>query len=454
MRSLHLGVLIVATVCSACAGDDDDDSPTGTRRYCSAPPDVCDIEEASCIEALSDLAACERGDHSAPLPDVKLITSAEFAEQLRGAAAEGGLSRTPWDSVLPKLGLLPEGQTIVDAEIELASTSVAAFYHLKNKDITIITDSEAEDAEDRTYVLLHELTHYHQDRAGDIERVADRMGDSLDNHVSANALVEGEAVVNSTRAMVRIMGRAAQELNWTRFFNSMDEKLFSEVSEAAAPLSAASQFLPYSVGGRYVAGIWNDYGRERVDVLFDESPEVFCDWLADPRLKRGVTLQKALDCGPPVAPAGFVLYELDSFGAAGAFALFAATPNAPTSLASSLRNDAFAIYVDEAAVDTPGEARAIAVWRLRFDSEDTAEEAFDYLERPGLELQQAGRELIIRVSSADSITELRGSALDGCPKLQDLEPVHTHSENSNAALRRLLRGAISGVGTAGSIVRH
>jgi hypothetical protein len=430
------GVAAFALIGLLAACGDDDPGPA-SRQRCEVTQTRCDIEEPSCLQSLLDLAACVREDDSPPLPEVHLITSDELAEQLRSEAEEMGLGPTPWDALLPKLRLSPEDQSTIDASIVLHSKSVAAFYRDTSKDITIITDSDAgADILEEMYLMLHELTHYLQDRESDLEALQDRAGDTSDERVSLNALIEGEAVVNSTEALILVMNRAPQAFNWERFFDSLDESLFEEVSDSSSPLLAAMQVLPYSVGGRYVARVALD-GRSAVDELFDDWPRAFCDWMTTDVWNQADTLQQPLDCAPPLAPEGFSLYEVERFGSAGAFALLAAAGDIDAKLAASLRNDAFAVYVDSAEPSTPSEARSIGVWRLRFESSSATTQFVKAIVPLDLETQQFDEELTIRVTSDEAITQLGGKALEACPKLEDLKPMKPESGVPSAALRKI-----------------
>ena len=440
MRSSRLGVLVLIWVCGSVigCGDDSDEPSTARSRYCPAPDRPCDIEEEACVESLLDLAACERGDKAPRLPPIKSMTVEEFRELLRSEAEENGAGPTVWDAILPKLKLLPDDKPAVDSSIEIASTSVAAFYDDEAKDITVISDSDIEDDGDKAYIMLHELSHYLQDRQTDLHELFEGSKKSLDARMSLLALVEGEAVVNSTRGLVRMMGRSPRELDWERFFDVLDEGLAPDVTKDGSPLIAARQFLPYSVGGRYVARMWNTFGRASVEDLFEQRPEAFCDWMTPSRLRPESTLKEPLDCAPPLAPDGFELYGLDSLGSVGVYALLAAADVGDRSLAAQLRNDAFAVYIDEAAASEPSKAAAIAVWRLRFASGDAAKKFATQIEPLELAPHAFGEELAIRVSSSEALDALSGDALEACPKLDALKPMNEDSEVSNAVLRRIV----------------
>lgn len=418
---------IGAALLLACGSDDD--TPKKVRHTgCEASMTECDIGKDSCVESLLELAACVREDDMPPLPAIQHITSAEFADMLRSTAEEMGYGPSPWDSLLPKLKLLPAGQSTLDASIDVSAQSVAAFYHVISKDITIVTDTSVEDDIDKMYLVLHELTHYLQDRETGIEMLRSSGGTTSDEQISLSALIEGEAVVNSSRGLTLLMRLAPQAVNWTRFYDALQKSMFDDVQQSSAPLLAARQFLPYGIGGQYVSDLWSDDNREDVDLLFEEWPHAFADWMLAETWKPIDNTKQKLKCAPPLAPAGFSVYALDSFGASGAFALLAAAKEADPDLAAELRNDAFAVYVETAGMSAPSEARAIGVWRLQFSSASVAADFLDAIASLDLDTRTFGNEIAIRVSSDASIEALTGDALDACPKLEDLKPMMRDSD--------------------------
>jgi hypothetical protein len=428
MGFIRAAVLVFAAFLIACNSDDDGKPAKVHHTGCEASMTKCDIEETACVESLLDLAACTREDDTPPVPEIVRITTAEFADMLRHNAEDMGYGPTPWDSLLPKLQLLPEGQSTVDAAVDMTSQSVSAFYHLKNKNITIITDTSVESDIDKMYVVLHELTHYLQDRKSDLSALHESAGPTSDEHISLDALIEGEAVANSSRGLTLLMRIAPQGIRWDRFYNSLDESLFAEIAKSKAPLLAAGQFLPYGIGGRYVSDLWSDDHREDVDALFEEWPHAFSDWMLAETWNPIPASKPKLTCAPPRAPDGFSVYELDSFGAAGAFALLSAAGEMDLDLASKLRNDAFAVYVENAGMDEPSKARAIGVWRLRFSDAATLAQFKAAIADLDLDTQTFKDELAIRVSSDPSLTQLTGDALKGCPQLEDLQPMMPDSD--------------------------
>jgi hypothetical protein len=415
-------------------GDDDGDRRTVSKKGCDIEQTECDVEQTSCLESLLELTACARGDDDdeATLPEVHRITTAEFTQRLRDEAEESGYSTSPWDQLLPRLSLQPEGLSSVDSAVDVLAGSVLAFYDDETKDITILTDSRADDPQQKMYVVMHEFTHYLQGRDNDFVDLRKRAGAGSDAHAALNALIEGEATVNSTRGLVYLANRAPHTLDWLSFYDSLEENLVDSVEESESPLYAAIQLLPYGAGARFVGELWDADDRSAVTELFDEWPHALRDWMMGPPWKVGSTTQKPLDCAPPLAPEGFSLYEVDSLGSAGAFALLAAAGSGDLALAKALQNDAFAVYLDETQASDPQTAKRVAgVWRLRFD--DGAVARFSRaIASLGLDTKTFKNELVIRVVSDESIDVLSGDALEACPKLSELKPMRSEPSLPNA----------------------
>ncbi|HKU38888.1 MAG TPA: hypothetical protein VJR89_12095 [Polyangiales bacterium] len=432
---LGLGLIVFS---AACGGDDDrpPPPPQGPKEACPRAEYDCDIADRECAQGILELTACIRGDDVPELPKINRVTAAQFGALLRAEAEERGQGPSPWDPVLRALSLVPSGATSIDAAIDEAVQSVAAFYDSETKEVSVIEDAAGMPAapRDRAYVLSHELTHALQDRAHDLTQLQEESGESTDRRMALGMLVEGEATVTSTRVLVRLLGRSIDRFSFGRYFDVMDDSLSEAVEVSPGPLSTVLQGLPYSVGGRYVARVWEQSEQDGVEALFEAAPPTAADWIdgdvSDPERSRG----EPLDCGPPLAPPGFALYELDRLGAAGVIAMLGAHDAVDLSLAGELANDAFALYVSEGAAD-PATAPVIGVWRLRFRTARAIDSFEQVLNRAGLSPRRAGTELLVRVSSPAASAVLQGSALDACTSLDDLRPVHATPTTPSAALK-------------------
>ncbi|HKP63071.1 MAG TPA: hypothetical protein VJV78_40320 [Polyangiales bacterium] len=434
LARLAFSLSVVGVVGCADGGDFDDTSlPCPPTQY------SCDITDEACAAGVLDLTACIRGDDVPELPKINRLTAREFGEQLRVEAEEDDNGPSPWDPVLVALGLLPAGKGLVEASIAEAVDSVAAFYDSETKEVSIITDAGSEDADarERMYLLSHEFTHLLQDRAHDLEKLSDEASSSTDRRLSLSMLVEGEAVVTSTRALLRLVRRSPDDFNFPNFFDTLDESLLEGVGQASAPLAAALQSMPYNVGGRYVAKLGERSGWDAVKKLYDTTPPTAADWLALDTAHPGDSRAEPLDCAPPLPPDGFELYDLDHFGAAGVLAMLASIDKTELELPGELAADAFALYVEQGDTD-PARARVIGVWRLRFRSAAASDRFYKLFEKRDIGLRRVGSELLIRVSSGSASTLLQDSELEACPSLEELDPKHPTGSQPNP-VRKITR---------------
>jgi hypothetical protein len=427
--------LLLCLIGAGCGGDESIDD---TSLPCPPTHYSCDIGQEDCAAGILDLTACVRGDEVPELPKINQLTGKQFGEQLRREAEQDDVGPSPWDPLLRALRLLPQGESSLDASIAQAVDSVAAFYDPETKEISVITDAGGENADplDRMYVLSHEFTHFLQDRAHDLSQLDEQASASTDRQLALSMLVEGEAVVNSTRVVIRLMRHSADQFSFPRFFDALDESLLDSIRSAGSPLVASLQTLPYGVGGRYVAQVWDERGRGAVSKLFDAAPLTAADWLALDTAHPTASRSEPLDCAPPLAPPGFELYTLDHFGAAGVVAMLGSIDQLELDLPGELVDDAFALYVQEGAED-PASAPVVGVWRLRFARAASSERFYQLFAGRGIGLRRAGSELLIRVSSDDAGAILQGSELEACPALEELVPKHPAASPRIAARKHL-----------------
>jgi hypothetical protein len=436
MSTLRVGLLVtMALVCAALAacGEDADEA----RASGCAVPDTCDITQTACQRDVLALTACVRGDALPELPEFRVIDASGLRDELEAEAEGRGASDHAFDKALAAFGLLPADKSGDDAVIDLEVASLAAYYDDDKQRVTVIADASG-DRTSHMYVLSHELTHYLQDITTGFDSLRKRFAESSDQTIALSALVEGEAVATSTRALATLHGRPVSHIDWDKLFGDMLDGLLDDAAYAEAPLFVDATQLPYPVGGRYVEQVWEEYGRRHVDALFRNAPESMLDWTqayGDGKPKQ--SLLEPLDCAPPLAPEGlfFELHGLDSLGFTGALALLTATdpdidPNAEASekadaavradydMAGKLRGDAIAVYtIMRGAVTAP----VLATWRLRFADEATAR-AVEARAGAALDVtsKRFGQEVLLVTRDAGDV--YTDDELARCPKLEDLKP--------------------------------
>ena len=433
---LAFGLFIVSAGCTA----PDNHAPAtdvhDTAEQCS-PIRECDVTKSTCQEAVLALTACIRGDDKPPLPEIRKLTSEQLGEELRAQAQANGVMDTPVDAALRAFHLLPVDVSASDASINSVTEQWAAYYDPETARVTMLDSADSVDAVDAMNTLSHEFTHYLQDLRVDLKTIDKRFGTSADSVVATRTLLEGEALVTSTRVLARMTGLSASALNWQRLFDLLDANLVDEVDGSKAPLSDAALSIPYPIGGRYVSNVWNHYDRQHVDALFDAPPRAVADWMAGYGAgKVAAALPHELECAPPQAPKGFSVYGLDGLGATGVLALLAAADAASLEIAAAVRGDAIAVYTPD-DVDDPSQGPVLAVWRLRFRDSTSAEAFVTRLDPLQFTIARTYPEVVISVSSDSNLEALHGAILDGCPGLEELKPLH-QPKLPMAALRALL----------------
>ena len=409
-----------------------------TQRACRAPA-PCDVTQSTCQLAVLELAACVRESDVPPQPPVRTISSQQLRDELQAKAEAMGLSPSPWDTALIRLGLLAPETTIADAAVALETQSVAAYYERGAQRITLVDSNLPDDDATRMELLAHELTHYMQDLEVGLDALRADYAASSDQNNAATALIEGEATVTATRALARITDMDPAHIDWSGMTDSMLSDMLVHVASSDAALYAANETLPYPVGVRYVSDAWNHGGRGAVDTLFAHAPAALIDWISGYDGSGGTgSLAEKLDCGLPPPPDGFVTWSSDSLGAAGALALLSVTAGQTDTteddfaLAAKLRGDQLSTYATAPGKDAP-RSPVVVAWRLRFSDEAAAQAFQARAAMLDLTTRTFGRELLLTGGDVDN--PLSGDVLDACPAPQDLMP--PPAEGIVAASRRL-----------------
>ncbi len=438
---LAIACLAVAFV-SGCA-DDTTSSGVSTAgdigSDCQASRTTCDIAQTACQREILTLTACVRGDATPALPPVRVITQDQFRAELTAAAKKANTQPGPWDTALSLLGLVAPGTNPVSASIDDSVQSIAAYYSDQTKNVTIIDASASADPQTRMYVLSHELTHYLQDHTRDLGKLRQKNVTTFDSVVAFTSLVEGDAVVSSTRVLSLWKGRRFSDINWDSYFGQLDTATWQQIAGSPTPLNVARESLPYPVGGRYIASVWDETDRAHVEALFTKPELHLVDWLAGyGNAAPAPSLAEDLACAPPLPVAGLVLHGLDSLGPAGLIALLISVhgklDQTDQDLSRALVADA--LEVDATTRDKTAPQTPVAVaWRLRFQTPAIATNAVQALTNlpTGITVTQSEAELLLTASDTPT-HPWPASALASCPALTDLMP-NSPAPPMNAAPR-------------------
>jgi hypothetical protein len=390
------------------------------RIDASAVAEPCDIADADCQRMVLAMTASERGQPVPSLPSVRIIDNAQARSELKASATiRFDTSPDRREPALIALQLLPATKTSDDASLEQTAAFRGAYYDALEKRVTIIQDPAVFPADPRLAMarLAHEFAHYMQDLSPGLAELATHHDQTIDSVAAETALIEGEATVVGLRVRARLYGLAPDTLDWKSVFDEQEASYLDEISVASAALTTSVNDLPYPIGARYIAKLWDAYDRQHIDALFGNFPASMVDWLADD--DHGMpakSLLEAVSCSAPLSPSGFMRDgATTSLGVLGAVALLAAADATDMELASKLRGDSLAMYTQPLALYAgPSKPllsieRAMVAWRLRF-ADESAAKGFAQAIRP-LRLTQSadGREVLVTASTypeQDSPSEL------------------------------------------------
>jgi hypothetical protein len=272
---------------------------------------VDELIDAGWDERVVDLVAfveSERGLEFEHPVDVDFLTPDEFSDEIRGREDE--LTQEERDELedlvptLRALGVLSGDIDLVDTQLDLLDTLVAAFYDIEDERIVVPTeDLSGELPVDLRVGLVHELVHALQDQHFDLDRdfdeeTVDEGRDPVAASAGFTALVEGDAV-RIERAYAFSLSAAERE----QYFVAEDEQFAELEDELAGTPSVLLAYLitPYVLGDPMVEMIAQEGGNEAVDDAFGDPP-----WL-DKHVFDPVTYlsgEQATELEPPVLPEG------------------------------------------------------------------------------------------------------------------------------------------------------
>ena len=255
------------------------------------------------VEELRDLTF----EHPVP---VRFLTDAEFEKRQRAdrsklsAAAENDLQRS--QSQLRALGLISADVNLFDANNDIRSSDVLAYYDPSTKRITVKGKGPL-DASAKV-VLAHELTHALQDQHFDLKRI-DRIGARHHGSSATRALVEGDAV-----RIQNLYQQGLSKADQDAVTKEQSQGASSAAEDAPDMLLAIFQ-APYTLGPAMVqAGAERDGG---IDGLFRTPPTTDAAYLTPSTLLDGVHVTRVPR--PGVTGTEKVVGTPDVFGA---FALY------------------------------------------------------------------------------------------------------------------------------------
>lgn len=236
---------------------------------------VCAIDEPGCVERAAAAVACQL-EQDVLQPKVRMLTAAQYvAESEAEAPKQTAADERDYRDYLRMqalLGLMPEDYQPDDAGSDYVRNFVA-FYSPDKKEIFLLTDRAAGDAQDDYLILIHELVHAYQDAAWDLNAFEQEHAYTNDRWLGARALIEGDAVLYQNLASARLRGYAPEELDWVGYFGEWQQDSLAAGLKTETPALDVAALFPYAFGGAFTLDAWWDGGAARIADLFHTPPD-------------------------------------------------------------------------------------------------------------------------------------------------------------------------------------
>ncbi len=336
---------------------------------------LCDITHPDCQQDIyyADLRLRGDGyDFFSGVPPIRTIDEPTFRNELEKEEAEAEQQRLPtpwWDAALSLLGLVPSTGDTQGASIDNQVKMTAAYYSLKNRNVTVVSHPELNvDASQNMNILAHELVHALQDSEMDLHL----QPQSSDENFAHKALIEGDASLYQRLFEAEVPGYhtaypdpLAYFSRWRDDYLSDDTTLPDSFASLGPPFFAAG-WLVYPLGGVWLADRWDKGGNSAVRHAYGQAPQRSLGYLMGPGVAPPAS--QDITCEPAVADEfknkGHA-YGLDSFGAVYFFAyLMGWHVPSSESLSSSLlwRYDLIFVYYNQSTQKTA------LTWRIELAS--------------------------------------------------------------------------------------
>jgi hypothetical protein len=349
----------------------------------------CDIRARDCQREVLAIASCARGRDRTEVP-ISVVDFDEYVQDELDAAAELApeerVRREQYYAGLALLDLAPSGLT-VEAAVEQDVSWLGAFYSYESSEIVILDRGEARGGVNATALLLHELVHALQDDAHDLQQLYAAQPGGRDGASALSALLEGEAVLHTDRALADALGYEPGAIDWNDLYLRYGERGSRELAQSDSPLIDVDAWFVYAFGARFVHGAFARGGQDEILARYEALPASARQIALGPDSAEpdgGEWLDPELDGEAlPPAPDGFELIESLHLGAYVAH-LFASrrVPELASAPLSASATDH--LRADVLTVQAGPDGELLVSWRLRFARRAHAEDFLRALARPEL----------------------------------------------------------------------
>jgi hypothetical protein len=187
---------------------------------------------------------------------------ADFDESNQPGAVEAS------ERLLKALGLIPAGQSLRSAVIDLQAGQVIGYYSPKRDELFVVSTAGGIGPTQRA-TYAHEYTHQLQDQNFGLEKLGFDSADQSDRSLARLALVEGDAVTAQTRWMQANL--SAEDLG--QMFADASDPAVVKALQDAPPILRDTAFFPYQEGAILVTTLMVRSGYKGVDEAFASPPD-------------------------------------------------------------------------------------------------------------------------------------------------------------------------------------
>jgi hypothetical protein len=166
------------------------------------------------------------------------------------------------------LGLLPEGSSLEQMELDLEAGQVVGFYDSVSKGLYVLSESGGVGALEKL-TFSHEYTHALQDQNFGLDKLALYAPDQSDRDLARLAVPEGDASMLMTQWAIKYMSLVdLAQIAGASLIGPQADQL-----AAAPPILRETLMFPYQDGLAFVQGIYNKGGWEAVNQLYANPPD-------------------------------------------------------------------------------------------------------------------------------------------------------------------------------------
>jgi hypothetical protein len=207
------------------------------------------------------------------------------------------------------LGLLPDGASIEQLELDLDSSQAVGFYDPESKQLFLLSQSGSVGPEERL-TFSHEYTHALQDQNFDLAKLAIDTPDQSDRDLGHLALIEGDATLAMTQwaqANMSLIDLLAVSL-------SAGSAAQAEQLARAPAILRQDLLFPYEEGLVFVQGVYAQGGWQAVDKLY-ANPPASTSQILHPELYAGNVVPTVLTVpSPSPIGSGWLITMQDTMG--------------------------------------------------------------------------------------------------------------------------------------------